>query len=498
MKKIIYLSAILLSAGLIALSCSKDDSSENDPVTETPTISKIDPAQGPVGQVVTIEGSNFSATESQNTVTFGAATAVPNTATATQLTVTVPEGATSGAVKVTVGGKTATGGTFTVTETAQEVVFPITQDLPEDLYYPGDVLTINGSGFDVNAVYIVLFSQNIAGEVVEVTENSIKVKVPDGAVSGDVTLTFNDETKSLGTLNIGVLAQFYIFEYTENRLAHVDVNTGQVSFVGNDIPYGNNTRNAIIFNNTYIGFQTQDEFNVTNPNIVSIDLDTGAHTVTEIAGIGDNTDFDDFVVDTEGNLYIFHDSDIHRLAKVDLGSGTLTYIGEQTSPKYGNNTRGAVYHKANDEYIGFAVDNENFEIEPHIVRFNLETGVATSVKIPESFLSEGSSFTDLAISPEDELYIFHDSVNKLAKINIETGELTYLENQASESVYGLNTRGAVIYDNQYIGFQMYDLNFNTAPNIVSFDLETGEVTNVVVSTDNLPESINLTDFAAKL
>nr|WP_299337896.1 IPT/TIG domain-containing protein [Allomuricauda sp.] len=120
MKKIIYLSAILLSAGLIALSCSKDDGSENDPATEAPTISKIDPAQGPVGQVVTIEGSNFSATESQNTVTFGAATAVPNTATATQLTVTVPEGATSGAVKVTVGGKTATGGTFTVTESVSE------------------------------------------------------------------------------------------------------------------------------------------------------------------------------------------------------------------------------------------------------------------------------------------------------------------------------------------------------------------------------------------
>ncbi len=115
MKKIIYLSVLLLAAGLITFSCSKGDSSENT-TTETPTISKIDPPEGPVGQLVTIEGSNFSETESQNTVTFGTATATPSVATPNKLTVNVPQGATSGPVKVTVAGKTATGGTFTITE----------------------------------------------------------------------------------------------------------------------------------------------------------------------------------------------------------------------------------------------------------------------------------------------------------------------------------------------------------------------------------------------
>ncbi len=114
MKKLL-LSAFVLGVLILApTSCSKNESTE--PTTKAPTISKIKPDNGPVGTLVTIEGSNFSETESQNTITFGEATAVPSVATTTMLTVNVPEGATSEAVKVTVSGKTVTGGTFTVTE----------------------------------------------------------------------------------------------------------------------------------------------------------------------------------------------------------------------------------------------------------------------------------------------------------------------------------------------------------------------------------------------
>jgi len=73
------------------------------------------PAQGGVGQTVVIQGQNFSATPSANTVQFNGTAATVTAATANSLTVTVPTGATTGPISVTVGTSTATSSTnFTV------------------------------------------------------------------------------------------------------------------------------------------------------------------------------------------------------------------------------------------------------------------------------------------------------------------------------------------------------------------------------------------------
>src|SRR6266852_2354569 len=73
------------------------------------------PSQGGVGQTVTIQGQNFSATPSANTVKFNGTTSTVTAATTNQLTTTVPAGATTGPISVTVGTSTATSSSnFTV------------------------------------------------------------------------------------------------------------------------------------------------------------------------------------------------------------------------------------------------------------------------------------------------------------------------------------------------------------------------------------------------
>jgi IPT/TIG domain/FG-GAP-like repeat len=72
-----------------------------------PTIQTFSPASGPVGSVVTITGTNFSAVADSNRVLFGSAKARVLTATSTQLTVAVPAGAGFEPIAVTVGTKTA-------------------------------------------------------------------------------------------------------------------------------------------------------------------------------------------------------------------------------------------------------------------------------------------------------------------------------------------------------------------------------------------------------
>lgn len=81
-----------------------------------PTITSFAPANGPVGTTVTISGTNFSLNPTHNIVYFGATRAVVTVATLTQLTVTVPIGATYESIRVMVYGLSgASASPFVVT-----------------------------------------------------------------------------------------------------------------------------------------------------------------------------------------------------------------------------------------------------------------------------------------------------------------------------------------------------------------------------------------------
>ena len=76
-------------------------------LSTTPTINGFTPTSGSVGTSIIITGTNFSTTPTNNIVYFGAVKATVTAATATQLTVTVPSGATYQPITVTVNGLTA-------------------------------------------------------------------------------------------------------------------------------------------------------------------------------------------------------------------------------------------------------------------------------------------------------------------------------------------------------------------------------------------------------
>jgi len=65
------------------------------------SIMQFSPKSGPVGSTVTVYGTAFSATASQDTVKFHGTTATITSASTTQIRATVPAGATSGAISVT-------------------------------------------------------------------------------------------------------------------------------------------------------------------------------------------------------------------------------------------------------------------------------------------------------------------------------------------------------------------------------------------------------------
>jgi PKD repeat protein len=118
-----------------------------------PQISSISPESGPVGTEVTISGSNFGSSISENTVTFASGNAeveaTIKSASKTQLIVDVPADATTGPVSVTTNGRTTQGPTFTVTTTGTLEVVISTEGVSHD---PNgyDLIIDNGSAVAVD------------------------------------------------------------------------------------------------------------------------------------------------------------------------------------------------------------------------------------------------------------------------------------------------------------------------------------------------------------
>jgi gliding motility-associated-like protein len=101
-----------------------------------PKIVSFSPANGPVGTVVTITGTDFNATSANNIVYFGAAKATVTSSTDISLTVTVPVGATYAPISVT-DPTTGLGG---YSANPFKVMFsngPINMDTKSDFYTSG-------------------------------------------------------------------------------------------------------------------------------------------------------------------------------------------------------------------------------------------------------------------------------------------------------------------------------------------------------------------------
>ncbi|MDA8429236.1 MAG: Ig-like domain repeat protein [Geobacteraceae bacterium] len=114
--------------------------------TSAPAITSFTPASAVPGTVVTLTGINFDPTLANNTVTFnGTATpAVVQSATTTQLTVVVPNGASSGIIQVTVGSKSGSSPT-TITILPTITVNGRVTDFVSGLNVTGATVTINSA-----------------------------------------------------------------------------------------------------------------------------------------------------------------------------------------------------------------------------------------------------------------------------------------------------------------------------------------------------------------
>jgi hypothetical protein len=175
-KYILYPTLFVVCiAGLF--SCSDDDNEEETPQA-TPVITGFSPQSGIVGNEVTINGTDFSATASTNVVKFNGVAAEVTSASATELVAVVPADATSGKITVTIGDNTSTSsGNFTIlAPTIASVNYPIVS--------PGLEVTITGTNYSPVKTNNVVHFGDVAATVNTASAAELKVIVPAGAATG--------------------------------------------------------------------------------------------------------------------------------------------------------------------------------------------------------------------------------------------------------------------------------------------------------------------------
>jgi hypothetical protein len=164
-------------------------STNNFTVLDSPAFTSFNPDQGAVGSLVTLSGTNFSTTSSNNAVTFNGTPAIVTSSTNTSLATTVPAGATSGLISITVGGVTLTSASnFTVLPTPSIDGFSPAQGAESA------TVTISGTNFNSTASNNLVRFNGVLAEVITSTSTSIVTKVPVGASTGKIAITTSGVT----------------------------------------------------------------------------------------------------------------------------------------------------------------------------------------------------------------------------------------------------------------------------------------------------------------
>ncbi|MBN8651016.1 MAG: VCBS repeat-containing protein [Cytophagales bacterium] len=182
---------------------------ENKISLPIPTITSFTPASGPIGTTVIITGTNFDTTPANNIVMFNGTTAVVTASTATSITTTVPIGATTGKITVTIVGNTVVSvSDFTITVIALPTITSFTSTSGPI----GTTVIITGTNFSTTPADNTVTFNGVPAVVLASTATTLTVLVPSGATTGKISVSVagnaatsvDDFTVTLSNLEIEI------------------------------------------------------------------------------------------------------------------------------------------------------------------------------------------------------------------------------------------------------------------------------------------------------
>jgi len=442
---------ILLFAVVFLSACSKSGSNPAPQNTmPAPTITSLSNTEGDYNATIIITGTNFSSAVADNQVFFNGKAATVTAATATQLTVTVPQDAGNGNVTVKVGANTASGPTFTYLGVLAISSLNVNH---------GPCTTsviIQGTGFSPVSAKNQIFFNGKAATITAATSTQLTTTVPLSAGTGNISVSVDNGSQLPGPVFT------YELSYVSILLAGNNQN-GVVNGLGSaatlDSPNGiaiDNTGNMYLPEST-----SQLVRKITPQGLVSSYAGLASSSVNNGTVAPLSLRYPTAVaVDASGNLYIA-DGQLNWIQKI-TPTGVVTVLAGTGAPGANNGLGNA----ASFQYpAGLAVDALGnvyvADSDNNLIRKITPQGVVSTLAGSGSEGSSDGTGTaasfyrpiGIAVDTKGNLYVTDNNnysvrkitpdgvVTTLAKnaFNISTGIVA----DAAGNVYIVNVTGSV-------------------------------------------------------
>lgn len=426
---IVHVTATLLLAACTMLSCSDDD--DNGTQTVPPEVTSVSPTEGPKATVVTINGTNFSTTLTENKVTFNGRIATVTAATATQLMVTVPPASDSGPIVVTSKSQTATNQPVFTFHWSVGTLAGTTQG-----YEDGLAAKFNApSGIAADSLgntYITDFGNHL-----------IRKTTPTGAVS-TVAGSAPGIQDGVGTSAkfyypngsaVDKLGNIYVSEEGTARIRKITP-AGEVStFAGNVIGNADGIgMSAQFMNPSGIAIDKQNNLYVADQFNHRIRKITPAGIVTTLAGStqgyadgsGSGAQFYrpvGVVADAQGNIFVA-DLFNHKIRKITPSGGVSTIAGSTHGFADGNGTAakfafpsGLALDKEGNLYVA---DSDNHRIRKITPTGMVSTFAGTGTSGTNDGMATSSQFfapREVDVDAQGNVYVVDAGSHRIRRIN---------------------------------------------------------------------------------
>ena len=465
---IAILSVFILSCG------SESNDPAPPPAAPELTLTGFSPTDGVSGTVVTLTGTNFSATPANNVVKFNGVVTTVTAATTTNLTVTAPIGGSTGKITVEVSNHIATSSNNFTYNTPPASNLTITSFSPATGTTGTSIILVGTNFSPVTADNIVKFNGTPAG-VIQASATSLTVPVPAGATSGKITVqvgtalatTATDfiyvqaATLTVSTLagngmlgtadGAGATARFYqptgldfdaagnmyVADYA-NHLIRKITPAGVVStFAGNGTAgFLDGTGTAAQFEGPYDvavddagNVYVSDTFNDAIRKITSAGVVTtfaGNGTYGFVDGVGAGAMFrtpQGIDIDADGNLYVA-DKNNQRIRKI-TPNGTVTTLaglggagastdGDATVAQF-SSPAGVAVDASGNVYVGDAGNHRIRKVTPAGVVSTL-AGSTAGITDADGTAARFNAPTGVVVDANGNIYVADDENERIRKV----------------------------------------------------------------------------------
>ena len=243
--------------------------------------------------------------------------------------------------------------------TPQQTTFPTVKNFSAQEVTVGDIITIEGENFIPSQTYTITFN-GVKGTIKEVTSNHLKVEIPEEATSGEVILSSNETSKSIGRLTILPKPSVLYAYVAYSKIVKLDLQTGKeietIAEVGSDylshIRFSKST-NEIIGEQTKYNAETSERKN----SLFKLNLTTKQIVKAPFNGY-------ERLVIANDELYAY-DLRNRKIVRLDLSTGKELETIVETGQDYLSYIQ---YSKSTNEIIGLQSGTEK-----SLFKLNLKT-----------------------------------------------------------------------------------------------------------------------------